>query len=133
MSNSIVPPVVCKPVVKGQQCYQVLEPLAGVLKQDATPFVGSWTAVQPGSALQLTLSIAAITGTLFVHVETVADASDPPRTLGAFDATDAVGDVSLVAVSDAFVRVVATPGTGPGQTASWTVHGKGFVPFAPAI
>jgi hypothetical protein len=42
MSNTIVQPVVCKPVVKGQQCFQMLEPLAGVTEQDATPFVGPW-------------------------------------------------------------------------------------------
>src|SRR5271165_2587728 len=107
MSFKIVPPVVCKPVVKGQQCYQMLEPLAAVLEQDATPFVGPWMPVQPGSALQLTLSIGAIKGTLLVHLETVADVSRTPRILGAFEATNAVGDVNTLAVSDAFVRVVA--------------------------
>jgi hypothetical protein len=132
MSKKIVPPVVCKPVVKGQHCFQMLEPLAGVSEQDTTPFVGPWMPVQPGSSLQLTLAITAITGTLVVHLETVANMTGRPRVLNAFEATNAVGSVDAFTVSDAFVRVIATPGTGAGQSASWTVSGKGFVPFAPA-
>jgi hypothetical protein len=131
-SNQIVPPVVCKPIVKGQQCFQMLEPLAAVTEQDATPFQGPWIPVQPGSALQLTLEVAALSGTLFVHLETVGDVTDPPRILGAFRAMNEVGSVDMLAVSDAFVRVLATPGTGEGQTASWRVRGKGYVPYAPA-
>jgi hypothetical protein len=132
MSNQLVPPVVCKPIVKGQQCYQMLEPLAAVTEQDATPFVGPWIPVQPGSAAQLTLEVDAISGTLLVHLETVGDVSRSPRVLGAFRAMNEVGSVDMIAVSDAFVRVLATPGTGKGQTASWSVRGKGFVPYAPA-
>lgn len=129
-SNIIVPPVVTKPIVKGHECFQVLGPLAGVTNQDATPFVGPWQRVRPGAALQLRLAITALTGTLLVHLETVADVKQPPRMLDAFEATNAIGTADLLAVSDAFVRVVATPGADAGQTASWTVSGKGFVPFA---
>jgi len=130
--NKVLTPVVCKPIVKGQQCFQMLDPLAAMVEQDATPFVGPWHAVQPGSVLQLTLTLSALTGTLAVHLETARTKGAPSRVLGVFQTSYAQATAELMVVTDALVRVVATPGTAPGQLASWNVSGKGFVPFAPA-
>jgi len=133
MANKAIRAVVCKPIVKGEQCFQMLEPLACVLDQDTTPYVGPWLPVQAGSSLQLTVTVIKLEGTLLVHLETSRNRGEASQVLGAFPGFSRSGTADLFVVSDAFVRVVATPGTGPRQKATWKVSGKAFVPYAPAI
>ena len=133
--NQVIKPVVCKPIVKGQQNISMLEPLAGVISQDKTPYVSNWLFIGAGSALQVSLHLANFVGTFFVFLETVGKVGNPPRYLAFFEQTPGVaGSVELfgpMPVCDDYVRVIATPGTGPGQTCDWTVTGQAIVPFAP--
>jgi hypothetical protein len=133
--NQVLKPVVCKPIVKGQQNISMLEPLAGVISQNSTPYVSNWLFIGAGSALQLSLTLANFVGTFFVYLETVGKVGNPPRYLAFFEQTPGVaGSVELfgpMPVCDDYVRVIATPGTGPGQTCDWTVTGQALVPFAP--
>jgi hypothetical protein len=133
--NQVVKPVVCKPIVKGQQNIRMLEPLAGVIRQDNTPYVGDWLFIGAGSALQVSLHLANFVGTFFVFLETVGKVGNPPRYLAFFEQTPGVaGSVELygpMPVCDDYVRVIATPGTGVGQTCDWTITGQAIVPYAP--
>jgi hypothetical protein len=135
LANQIVKPIVCKPIVKGQQNISMLAPLAGVTQQDSTPFTSPWQFIGAGSAMQVVLNLANFVGTLSVHLETVGDVTRPPRILGLFKQTPgAPGTVELsgaMPICDDYVRVVATPGTGPGQTCDWTISGQAIVPYAP--
>jgi hypothetical protein len=135
MSNTAVSPVVCKPIVKGQQCFSMLEPLAGVIGQDNTPYTSDWLFIGAGSYLEVKLNVANFVGTLAVAMETVQDVSDPPRLLGTFPQTPGVaGSAGLIGgppVCAKYVRVVATPGQGAGQTCDWSITGQAIVPFAP--
>ena len=134
-TNQIVKPIVCKPIVKGQQNISMLAPLAGMYRQDSTPFTSPWQFIGAGSAMQVVLNLANFVGTLSVHLETVGDVTRPPRILGAFKQTPGVaGTVELIGpmpICDDYVRVVATPGTGGGQTCDWTITGQAIVPYAP--
>jgi hypothetical protein len=134
-ANQVVDPVVCKPIVKGQQNLSMLAPLAGVTRQDATPYVSEWLFIGAGSALQLRLTLANPIGTIVVFLETVEKVGNPPRFLGVFPQIPGQeGTVELVGpmpVCDDYVRVIATPGKGNGQTCDWTVTGQAIVPFAP--
>jgi hypothetical protein len=133
--NQVVKPVVCKPIVKGQQNISMLAPLAGVIHQDTTPYVSEWLFIGAGSAMQVCLNLANFVGTFFVFLETVGTVGNPPRFLGFFPQTPGVaGTVELVGpmpACDDYVRVIATPGTGVGQTCDWTITGQAIVPFAP--
>lgn len=133
--NFVVAPIVCKPIVKGQQYISMLEPLAGVTNQDTTPFTSPWQFIGAGSAMQVRLNLSKFMGTLSVHLETVGTVGNPPRLLGHFKQTPGMaGSVELsgpMPVCDDYVRVVATPGKGAGQTCDWTVTGEALVPFAP--
>ena len=119
-ANQIVSPIVCKPIVKGQQNISMLAPLAGVTQQDTKPFASPWQFIGAGSAMQVCLNLANFVGTLAVHLETVGDVTRPPRILGLFKQTPGVaGTVELsgaMPVCDDYVRVVATPGAASGQT-----------------
>lgn len=133
--NQVLKPVVCKPIVKGQQNISMLEPLAGVLNQDKTPYVSPWLFIGAGSALQVSLHLGNFIGTFFVFLETVGKVGHPARFLAWFPQTPGVpGTVELygpMPVCEDYVRVIATPGTGPGQTCDWTITGQALVPFAP--
>jgi hypothetical protein len=135
IANQIVKPIVCKPIVKGQQNISMLAPLAGVIQQDTTPFTSPWQFIGAGSAMQVVLNLANFVGTLSVHLETVGDVTRPPRILGLFKQTPgSPGTVELsgaMPICDDYVRVVATPGTGAGQTCDWTITGQAIVPYAP--
>jgi hypothetical protein len=135
LTNHVVKPIVCKPIVKGQQNISMLAPLAGMTLQDKTPYTSPWQFIGAGSAMQVSLNLAKFVGTLSVHLETVGDVTHPPRTLGTFKQTPGVnGTVELngpMPVCDDYVRVVATPGTGAGQTCDWTITGQAIVPYAP--
>ncbi len=110
----------------------MLAPLAGVFGHDATPYTSEWLPVGAGAYLQLTLTLASLTGTLSVILETLNDPeTDAPRFCGAFQQTNVVGLVRATMVSDRFVRVIATPGTGVGQSADWSIRGNAFIPFVP--
>jgi hypothetical protein len=111
----------------------MLAPLAGVTAQGATPYTSDWLPVGAGAFLQLTLKIARLTGTLSVILETVGHKTDPPRFCCAFTQTNGTGTVSAAVVSDAFVRVVATPGAGVGQVADWTITGQTILSSAPSV
>ncbi len=134
-ANQPVKPIVCKPIVKGQQNISMLAPLAGMFQQDTIPFASPWQFIGAGSAMQVCLNVANFVGTLSVHLETVGDVTRPARILGAFKQAPGVnGTVDLIGpmpVCDDYVRVVATPGTGPGQTCDWTITGQAIVPYAP--
>lgn len=134
-TNQVVSPIVCKPIVKGQQYISMLEPLAGVINQDATPYTSAWQFIGGGSAMQVCLNLANFIGTLSVHLETVGTVGNAPRLLGYFKQTPGVaGSVEFTGpmpVCDDYVRVVATPGKGAGQTCDWTITGQAIVPYAP--
>jgi hypothetical protein len=133
--NQVIKPVVCKPIVKGQQNISMLEPLAGVIGQNHTPYVSNWLFIGAGSALQVCLNIANFVGTFVVFLETVGTVGNPPRFLGIFGQMPGeAGSIELVGpmpVCDDYVRVIATPGTGVGQTCDWSITGQAHVPFAP--
>ena len=118
MANTIVVPVICKPIVKGRQHVSMLSPLAGVTCQDTTPYASGWLYIGAGSCLQLTLNLANFVGTIAVNVETARVPGGPLRSL----ATPPCDD---------YVQVTATPGTGTGQTCDWTITGQALIPFAP--
>jgi len=133
--NDVVKPIVCKPIVKGQQNFSMLAPLAGVMRQDTTPYVSEWVFIGAGSTLQIVLNLEHFVGTLAVVLETVGDPLSSPRFLASFLQIPGVdGRVELVdppPVCDDFVRVIATPGLGSGQNCDWTITGQALVPFAP--
>ena len=133
--NQVIKPVVCKPIVKGQQNISMLEPLAGVISQNSTPYVSDWLFIGAGSALQVSLHLANFVGTFFVSLETVGKVGRPPRYLSFFpQMPGGAGSIELygpMPVCDDYVRVIATPGTGSGQTCDWTITGQALVPFAP--
>lgn len=133
-ANQVVKPVVCKPIVKGQRNISMLAPLAGVIGQDTTPYASEWLFIGAGSVLQVCLNLANFVGTLCVLLETVGDVESPPRFLGSFQQTPGVaGSIELVGpapVCEDYVRVIATPGKGAGQTCDWTITGQAIVPFA---
>jgi hypothetical protein len=123
-------PRVCKPTTVGGRSVSMLAPLAGVAAQDATPYVSEWLPVGPGAFLQLALNLEKLVGTLSIILETVGDpAKEKPRFCGSFAQTNTPGEVHANMMSDAYVRVVATPGTGPDQAAHWSITGNAFVPF----
>jgi hypothetical protein len=133
--NQVLKPVVCKPIVKGQQNISMLEPLAGVIGQNHIPYVSDWLFIGAGSALQVSLHLAHFVGTFYVFLETVGKVGNTPRFLGWFIQTPGVaGSVELygpMPVCDDYVRVIASPGTGAGQTCDWSITGQAHVPFAP--
>ena len=134
-TNQVVKPIVCKPIVKGQQNLSMLAPLAGVMHQDSTPYVSEWLFIGAGSALQLSLNLVNFVGTLSVLLQTVGDVTKPPRLLALFVQTPGeMGSLEVAGpapVCDDYLRVVATPGKGAGQTCDWTITGQAIVPFAP--
>jgi hypothetical protein len=133
--NQVVAPILCKPIVKGQQYLSMLAPLAGVTLQNKEPYTSDWLFLGAGSVLNIRLNLANFVGTLFVFLETVGDVNNPPRILGFFfqvpGMTGSLEIVGPMPVCDNYVRVVATPGTGPGQTCDWTITGEAIVPYAP--
>ena len=127
-------PRVCKPIIQGGKSYSMLAPLAGVTAQGATPYVSEWLPIGSGAFLRLALSVTRLTGTLSVMLETVGDPDvDPPGFCGAFLQTGVDGTVNATMTCDAFVRVVATPGTGAGQFADWTLTGEAILSGAPGM
>jgi hypothetical protein len=121
--------------IAGTQAAALLQPLAGQTGANAKPYTGPWQAVPRGSVLDLTLTLANYTGTLSVLVEScnvVEDGvnQDNVQILGAFQQSLGTGAAvptrtSLVTKpSGAFVRVIMTPGTSPGQAADWVVAGQ---------
>jgi hypothetical protein len=134
-TNQVVKPVVCKPIAKDDRNISMLAPLAGVIGQDTKPYASEWLFIGAGSVLQVRLHLANFVGTLCVLLETVGEVRSPPRFLAAFRQTPGVaGSVELVGpapVCEDYVRVIATPGKGAGQTCDWTITGQALVPFAP--
>lgn len=127
----VATPRVCKPIPKGGRIFAMLSPLAGVTGQDALPYVSDWLPVGAGAILQLSLTIARVSGTLSVLLETLnVPETDAPRFCGSFAQLGEPGAVKATMVCDAFVRVVATPGTGAGQSADWVITGDAFLPGA---
>jgi hypothetical protein len=133
-ATKVADPRVCKPIIQGGRSYCMLAPLAGVTAQRATPYTSEWLPVGAGAFLQLTLSITRLAGTLSVMLETVGDPDkDPPRFCGTFPQANAAGTVKTTMVSDAFVRVVATPGAATDQAADWTITGDAILSGAPGM
>jgi hypothetical protein len=121
--------------IAGTQAAALLQPLAGQTGSSTTPYTGPWQPMPPGSALDLTLTLANYTGTLSVILETCnvvvgGVAKDNVQCLGAFQQSLGVGapnpcKTNLVTKPcGAFVRVVMTPGTQDTQAADWTVAGQ---------
>jgi hypothetical protein len=124
---------VCNIIIKSQQAAAALAPLAGVTAQDATPYTSAWMPVPAACCLQLALNLVSLVGNIGFVLETVANQTDPPRFLqsclqpGAAPATVNF----MTGPTDNFVRVIATPGTGGGQLATWSITGKAIAaPFA---
>jgi hypothetical protein len=137
MANTVVPPQIrpvagkLHPVWKDVLPFLQLNPLFGVTLQDTTVQQSGWIQVGEGTMLSLQLSASVLTGTLDVVVETMhnpSDKSEQPRPLSAqFQQVTAAGGTSrLTAPCDEYVRVTATPGKGNGQSATWTITGKGY-------
>ena len=130
-----VDPVVCPQVIQKGQAFVPLQPLCGANLQTTGVQTSRWIALPAGSYLQLTLTVAALVGTLAVYLETCNQvdrsgaAVDSPRFLGAFKQTPGAAMPSAVQMEgegrcDNFVRVIARPGAGPGQTATWSITGR---------
>jgi hypothetical protein len=133
-ATTVATPEICRPILQGGKSYAMLAPLAGVTGQDAKPYTSDWLPVGAAAFLQIALSISRLTGTLSVILETVGDPdTDPPRFCGAFPQTNVVGTVKATMMSDAFVRVVATPGAGAGQSADWSITGDAILSGAPGM
>ena len=133
-NNQVVRPVVCNPIVKGQQNIRMLAPLAGVIGQDSKPYVSPWLFIGAGSAMQVCLNLSNFVGTFAVILETVGDVTRPARFLGSFKQSPIGGIFELIGpmpVCDDYVRVIATPGNGAGQMCDWTITGQAIVPYAP--
>ena len=147
MANTVTPPAVSGIVVRApgpspvRQAAAQLAPLAQVTGQDNTPYTSPWVQVPPGSFLQVQLHITNKVGNLVVHVETCSRCTlvggvnvnvDPPRVIGSFP--QVAGKIVApsacrqhlrgVPLADNYIRVVATPGQGAGQTADWAVTGQ---------
>lgn len=134
VATTVALPRVCKPIIQGGKSYSMLAPLAGVTAQREAPYTSDWLPVGAGAFLRLSLSLTRLTGTLSVMVETVGDPdTDPPRFCGAFPQTSVSGTVKATMVCDAFVRVIATPGGGAGQSADWTITGDAILSGAPGM
>jgi len=135
LTNQIIPPVVCKPIVRGQQNISMLAPLAGVTFQDNTPYTSPWVFVGAGSSMQVSLVITKLVGTFLVLLETVGTVGNEPRFLCVFSQTPGqTGPVEIfgaLPVCDDYVRVVATPGASTDQRCDWIIAGQAIVPFAP--
>jgi hypothetical protein len=147
MPNTITQPAVGGIVVRApgpshvRQAAAHLAPLAQVAGQDSTPYSSAWVQVPPGSFLQVHLHITNKVGNLVVHVETCTRCEvvggvhvnvDPPRVVGVFaqvsgtilPASPSVEPLRGVPLADNYIRVVATPGQGAGQTCDWAVTGQ---------
>ena len=147
MVNTVTQPAVSGIVVRAsgaspvRQAAAQLAPLAQVTGQDNTPYASPWVQVPPGSFLQVQLHITNKVGNLVVHVETCTRCNlvggvnvnvDPPRVVGSFaqvpgtilPASPCVQPLRGIPLADNYIRVVATPGQGAGQTADWAVTGR---------
>jgi hypothetical protein len=137
MSGTTVVAQIGNPYQQGGQSFADLQPLAGVTAQDTTAFTGPWIPTIPGSKLNAVLNLASLVGTLSVIVQTAQNAvTDPPTFCAGFQQVAASGSPQVApqvgeGLTGSFVRVVATPGMGGGQAASWTITGKLVTPYAP--
>ena len=152
MANTVTQPVVAQPAVSGivvrasgaspvRQAVAQLAPLAQVTGQDSNPYTSPWVQVPPGSFLDVRLSITKKVGNFVAHVETCHECKlvegvnvnvDAPRVVGSFaqvagtivPASPSVQPLQGVPVVDNYIRVVATPSQGAGQTCDWAVTGQ---------
>ena len=147
MPNIVTQPAVGGVVVRApgpspvRQAAAQLAPLAQVTGQDNTPYASAWVQVPPGSFLDVHLRITNKVGTFVAHVETCSRCKlvdgvnvnvDPPRVIGSFPqvagailpASPSEQHLRGVPLADNYIRVVATPGQGPGQTCDWAVTGQ---------
>ncbi len=152
MTNTVAKPVVAHPALSGfvvrasgvspfRQAVAQLAPLAQVTGQGIAPYASPWVQVPPGSFLDVRLSITKKMGNLVAHVETCHECKlvegalvnvDPPRVLGSFAQvagaiepdSPCVRPLHGSPVVDNYIRVVATPSQGAGQTCDWAVTGQ---------
>jgi hypothetical protein len=147
MANTVTQPAVSGIVVRApgpspvRQAAAQLVPLAQVTGQDSTPYTSPWVQVPPGSFLDVHLCITNKVGNFVAHVETCSRCNvvggvhanvDPPRVVGVFaqvagtivPASPSVQSLHGVPLADNYIRVVATPGQGAGQTCDWAVTGQ---------
>jgi len=147
MANTVTQPAVGGIVVRAsgpspvRQAAAQLAPLAQVTGQDSTPYTSPWVQVPPGSFLDVRLCITNKVGNFVARVETCNQCNlvggvnvnvDAPRVVGIFPqvagpilpAAPNVQSLRGVPLADNYIRVVATPGQGAGQTCDWSVTGK---------
>jgi hypothetical protein len=147
MTNTVTQPAVSGFVVRAsgvspvRQAAAQLAPLAQVTGQDSTPYTSPWVQVPPGSFLDVRLCITNKVGNFAARVETCTHCNlvggvnvnvDPPRVVGVFPqvpgvilpASPSVQPLHGVPLADNYIRVVATPGQGAGQTCDWAVTGQ---------
>jgi hypothetical protein len=134
MAGTPTNPAQSKPIVKGNQAFTNLSPMAGMTQQDTSPYQSPWLQVPEGTVLVLVAAISALTGLLLIEVETASSATPADsdiRPLGSFPCPSAPGSIErLFGPSDSWVRVSATPGIGGAQVASWNVNGRAFFDYA---
>ncbi len=130
-----IQPVIGPQVVQKGQAFIPLAPLFGANLQGTEIQTSRWIDLPLGSHLDLTLHVTALVGTMAVYLETCNEldkcgaAVDSPRVLGAFEQTPGASLPSKArmhgqSACDRFVRVIARPGAGQGQTATWRITGK---------
>jgi hypothetical protein len=137
--NTAISPAVGGIVIQSNRAIQSLAPLAGMTGQDITPYTSAWVRVHPGGYLAAKLTITKKVGSFFAYVETchkvdfsgpIPVAVDAPRLIGGFPqiagpiTSPSVQPFRGLALADEWIRVVATPGQGLGQTCDWTVSGE---------
>ncbi len=137
--NTPISPAVGGVVVRSRRAAHALAPLAGMNGQDSTPYTSPWVQVPAGGYLAVQLVITNKVGSFCAHVETchradlfdgIPVAIDAPRVIGSF--AQVAGPITSpnaqplrgTALADNWIRVVATPGQGAGQTCDWTVEGE---------
>jgi hypothetical protein len=131
-----VEPVIGPQVVQKGQAFIPLAPLFGANLQGMAIQTSRWIELPLGSHLDLTLHVTNLVGTLAVYLETCNEidkcgvAVDSPRVLGAFEQTPGASLPSRARLHgqhttcDHFIRVIARPGAGQGQAATWRITGR---------
>ncbi len=138
MTTTLTPAIQPRPTTKNQVTAMAGSPFAGQIGAGTTPYTSPWIVVPTGSLLRLALLLANLTGTCDVSLETIHNPDNPaaqPRAMpgGPFRIPGSGGATEATfGPSDAYFRIVYTPGTGAGQNCDWTVSGTAHPPsYAP--